>query len=100
MEYKVKKRFIDKHTKDFYDARNESFYESTDEKRIKELISKGYIVEKQKEDSLLDGNVSKVQEAITSDLSNEELGKLLKEESEGAKRKGVIQHINSLLETE
>lgn len=104
MKYIVLKRFIDKLTKKYYAAGD--IYESNDEKRIKELQEKGYLGEKieepkkNEEPSVLDGNVTQVQESITDELSTDELKQLLEMEQSGSDRKGVVQHIKSLLPEE
>ncbi|WP_277679550.1 hypothetical protein [Gracilibacillus dipsosauri] len=104
MKIEVTKRFIDKDTKLFYTDSKEGrcVYESDDENRIAYLRSKGYLGEEiakvTKEPSVLDGNVSEVQSKITDDLSTGKLNELLESERNNANRKGVIQHIESLLQ--
>lgn len=47
---------------------------------------------------LLNGNVEETKNSITADLGKETLELLLSKEKEGKNRKGVIEHIQSLLE--
>jgi hypothetical protein len=97
LKYKVMKRF--KPHNGFEPFEIGSDYE-TDNKREAEALAKAGLIEKGKEPSLLDGNVSKVKEAITSDLNKEELRALKEAEKEGDNRKSVIKHFDSLLDEE
>ncbi|MBO1003741.1 hypothetical protein ACFSKI_19165 [Pseudogracilibacillus auburnensis] len=98
MKVKVIKRFRDKHTKQVYNI--DSVYEGS-QSRIKELQKLKFVGEEIKEQpSLLDGNVQQTKNAITSELGPYELNQLLHEEKQDKKRKGVIEHIESLLESE
>lgn len=92
MKYKVVKRFRDKYSKKLY-LPGDTF-ECDDQNRADELIDKGFI----KKDNLLDQNVAGVKKAVTQDIPQEELRFLLDEENQGQARKGVIDHITSLLE--
>lgn len=96
MKYRVIKRFRDKNTKDVYEI--DSTYESDNEKRVKELQALGYLGEEIEEaPSILDQNVSEVKAAITKDFPKEILQVLLEQEIAGENRKGVKEHIESLL---
>lgn len=98
MKAKVIKRFRDKQTRKTYDIG--SAFEGK-QGRVEYLQQLKYVGEEIKEQpSLLDGNVQAAKTSITSDLSQEELIKLLAEENNDKKRKGVIEHIESLLESE
>lgn len=95
MIYVVTKKFRDKYTNVTYPIGR--VYKSDDDKRIQFLLDEGYI-ETQETQSLLDGTVEQVKAAITDDANEEELNALLAEEQAGKNRKGVVDHINGLLE--
>jgi hypothetical protein len=96
MEAIVIQRFRDKDSKKVHEV--DSVYKSS-EARVRYLQDKGFLdkTEKNKEASLLDGNVGEVTEAVTSAISKEELEKLLQEEKNDKNRKGVVEHIEGLL---
>jgi hypothetical protein len=98
MEIKVIKRFRDKNTNEVYRAG--ALYQSDDEERISFLQNSGYLEKSEKQESLLDQNVDEIKAAITADMGVDELKALSKEESGGKNRKGVIEHIDSLLKVE
>lgn len=55
------------------------------------------IIEEDKHDSLLDSTVNEIQDIVTIELGLDKLQELLKDEIEGKNRKGVVEHIESLL---
>lgn len=98
MEIKVIKRFRDKDTKEVFAAG--ALYHSNDEERIKFLQNSGYLEKSEMQESLLDQNVEEIKVAITADFGKERLKELFKEEFNSKNRKGVIEHIDSLLKEE
>jgi hypothetical protein len=99
MEVKVIKRFRDKETNEVYPVG--ALYQSDNENRIKFLQGRGHLdmynSDSNEGNSLLNQTVDEIKEAVTSDLGKEQLEQLLKEEHDGKGRKGVIEHIDSLL---
>jgi hypothetical protein len=95
---KVIKRFRDKETKEVFAAG--ALYQSDDEGRITLLQNSGYLEKSEMQESLLDQNVEEIKIAITADLGKERLKELFKEEFNSKNRKGVIEHIDSLLKKE
>lgn len=55
------------------------------------------VIDEDKHDSLLDNTVNEIQEKVTIELGLDKLQELLKDEIEGKNRKGVVEHIESLL---
>lgn len=98
MKYQVKKRFQDKYNGNLYEVG--SFYETDNQGRADYLQGMGYLGAGTEESSLLAGNVDQVKASITADMTDDELNALLDEEQAGKNRKGVIDHINSLLEAD
>jgi NifB/MoaA-like Fe-S oxidoreductase len=98
MEIKVIKRFRDKDTKEVFAAG--ALYKSDDEGRITFLKNSGYLEKSEIQESVLDQNVEEIKVAITADLGKERLKELFKEEFNSKNRKGVIEHIDSLLKEE
>lgn len=103
MDYKVIKQFRDKNTKAIFPV--DSVYNTEDAERAQFLQEKGYLfAEKQEEkssegdSSLLDDSVEKIKKSVTADLGKEKLEVLLKLEKESKDRKGVIEHIEELLQ--
>lgn len=91
-------RFRCKYTKKVHTK--DKIYEGTAE-RIKELQEKGWVgdvIEERNKDSFLDGNVEEVKKA-TEGLEVDAYQKLLSEEQEGKKRKGVIEHLEQMIES-
>jgi hypothetical protein len=100
MEIKVIKRFRDKETKEVFAAG--ALFQSDDKERIKYLQSKGHLELSDpsitsKQPDLLDKTLEEIKTSITADLGKEQLEELFKAESDGKNRKGVIDHIDSLL---
>lgn len=97
MKAPVLKRFKDKVTKEIY---IKGIYEGTEE-RVKELQIKGFlgdaVEDENDEPSVLEGNVSEVKKVVTKELGKEQLNALLDEEESGENRKGVKDHITSVL---
>lgn len=103
MEYKVIKQFRDKFTKAIFPV--DSVYKTEDSERAQYLQENGYLfAEKQDEkssegdDSLLDESVEKIKKSVTAELGKDKLEVLLKLEKESKDRKGVIEHIEELLQ--
>jgi hypothetical protein len=100
MEIKVIKRFRDKETNEVFTVG--ALYHSDDEERIKFLQSKGHLElsdpsTSNKQPDLLDQNVEEIKTSIIADLGKEQLEELFIAESNGKNRKGVIEHIDSLI---
>lgn len=94
MKAKVIRRFRDKDTNETYESPR--LY-SGDQKRVKYLQQLGYLGEQETEsDSRLEGNVQDVKNALDG-LDQESLTSILVEEKANKNRKGVIDHIESLL---
>lgn len=103
MEYRVVKQFRDKFTKAIFPI--DSVYKTEDAERAQFLQENGYLfAEKQDEkssegdSSLLDESVEKIKKSVTAELGKEKLEVLLKLEKESKDRKGVIEHIEELLQ--
>ncbi|MEK4666552.1 hypothetical protein [Niallia sp. FSL R7-0271] len=103
MEYRVIKQFRDKFTKAIFPV--DSVYQTEDTERAQYLQESGYLfAEKQEEksskgdNSLLDESVEKIKQSVTEELGKEKLEVLLKLEKESKDRKGVIEHIEELLQ--
>lgn len=103
MEYRVVKQFRDKFTKAIFPI--DSVYKTEDAERAQFLQENGYLfAEKQDENSsegdssLLDESVEKIKKAVTAELGKDKLEVLLKLEKESKDRKGVIEHIEELLQ--
>lgn len=97
MEYNVIRKFRDKESFEVLEV-GDSFV--TDKKeRANELQAKGFIGEaiKTETPSILNQNVGEVKISITEEFSKEDLEKLLEQEVSGENRKGVKDHIESLL---
>ncbi|WP_017470623.1 hypothetical protein [Amphibacillus jilinensis] len=96
VKIKAEKNFRDRITKKLIEART---VVEADEKRL-ELLKKNKIkyeiVEEAKGDSILNGNVSEVIERLV-DLDNVQVTELIEEEKSGKARKGVLEHLESLL---
>jgi hypothetical protein len=93
-------RFRDKNTKKIYTK--DKVYEGS-ASRVAELQEKGWLgstIEEKTSDPLLEGNVEKTKSAITVSLGEEKLRALREEEANDKNRKGVLNHIDSLLESE
>lgn len=96
MNFTVLKTFRDKST--LQSHKTGHIYKTDDAKRAAELQSKGWIGEEvQEESSVLEQNVANIKQTITADFSHESLEALLQQEVGGENRKGVIEHIQSLL---
>ena len=102
MNFTVLKTFRDKNT--LKSHKTGQIYQTDDLKRVDELQSKGWIGEEvqevheaQKDFSVLEQNVANVKQTITAEFSQESLKTLLEQEVAGENRKGVIDHIQSLL---
>jgi hypothetical protein len=103
MEIKVLKRFKDKNTKEVYPEG--ALYHSDDEERVSFLQEEGYLEqtaptspEEVEARQLLDQNVDSVKNSILSDFDKVKLNNLLSVEKGNKNRKGVIDHIEGLLE--
>ncbi|MED4052941.1 hypothetical protein P4654_02045 [Niallia taxi] len=102
MEFKVIKQFKDKFSKAIYPVN--SVYQTEDVERAKFLQENGYLyAEKQESNStdeknLLDESVEKIKKSVTAELGKEKLEILLKLEKGSKDRKGVIEHIEELLQ--
>ena len=103
MEYNVIKQFRDKFTKAIYPIN--SVYQTEDAERAQYLQENGYLfAEKQEskssegDSSLLDESVEKIKKSVTAELGKEKLEVLLKVEKESKNRKGVIEHIEEILQ--
>lgn len=94
MKIKADKDFKDRKTKKLITA---GTVVEADEKRLSLLDAHKIKYEIIEKPSLLDGNVEQVKKAVTSELNEEELLELLAKEQKGSNRKGVINHIESLL---
>ncbi|QGH35138.1 hypothetical protein GI584_14270 [Gracilibacillus salitolerans] len=96
VKIKADKRFRDRITKKPIKA---GTVVEADEERL-ELLKKHKInyeiVEENKGDSILDGNVSEVVERLV-DLESEQVSELIEKEKTGKARKGVLEHLESLL---
>lgn len=93
-------RFRDKNTKKIYSKG--AVYEGS-ASRVAELQEKGWLgptIEEKTSDPLLEGNVEKTKGAITASLGEEKLKQLREEEAKDKNRKGVLSHIDALLESE
>ncbi|NIK10920.1 hypothetical protein [Alkalibacillus almallahensis] len=121
MKAKVIKRFRDKNTKKVYNKG--AVYDGSDE-RVKEIQQKGFLAsefvdengqqnpvndshEPTNEDgggqestspSALEGNVNEVKEKITAELDQETLETLLEAEQQDKARKGVMDHIQDVMQ--
>ena len=93
MKIIVERDFKDRNTKKIVKA---GTIVEADEIRLS-LLDKHGIKYEFVEESVLDGNVNQVKKAITKEMNKEELNELLKQEKAGNNRKGVIDHIESLL---
>lgn len=89
MKATVLKRFKDKFTGKIY---NIGYIYKSSEERVKELQEMGFLGEV----SIIDGNVEEIK-VVTESLDKESLKDLLEKEQKGKNRKGVIEHIESLL---
>lgn len=103
MEYKVIKQFRDKFTKAIFPV--DSVYNTEDAERAQFLQENGYLFAEKREEkssegdnSLLDDSVEKIKKSVTAELGKEKLEILLKLEKESKDRKGVIEHIEELLQ--
>jgi hypothetical protein len=105
MKVQVLRSFIDKQTNVIQEVG--TVIEVTDE-RYEEILSASEVpfvkqvddfeMPAQNDEGTLDKSVDKIKNAVTKALSQEKLEVLLKMEIEGKNRKGVIEHIESLLE--
>lgn len=101
MKYKVLTRFNDKYTSVLHETG--TFYETDSQERAEELQKGGYIGEEVKNPlaSVLEKNVTEVKNSVTRDnYSVEQITELIALEEAGEKRKGVKEHLNSLLKEE
>jgi hypothetical protein len=105
MKVQVLRSFIDKQTNviqevgtviEVTDERYEEILSASDDPFVKQADYTE--TPTQNNEDLLDKSVEKIKNALTKALSREKLEVLLKMEIEGKKRKGVIEHIESLLE--
>lgn len=104
MKANVVVRFRDKHTKKVYNIGTE--YEDDDD-RINELVGLGFVEVAEEEvtedqeymSSILEENVQSIKDKL-NEADEETLKSVLEEEKNGRDRKGVIDHIQSLLESE
>lgn len=103
MKYKVIKRFQDKITKAIYPVN--STYQTDDKERVRLLQDNGFLyVEKQEdhthdgEGTILDKSVEEIKKNVTAELGKDKLEVLLELEKEAKNRKGVVEHIEELLQ--
>jgi hypothetical protein len=105
MKVQVLRSFIDKQTNviqevgtviEVTDERYEEILSASDDPFVKQVSD--FETPAQNDEGLLDKSVEKIKIAVTKALSHEKLKVLLKMETEGKNRKGVIEHIESLLE--
>lgn len=99
MKVEVLNRFRDKSTHQIFEVG--SLYESSDKARIDLLVKKGFVKStnvKAKTPTLnLEGNVKEVTSSINLELGRSSLRDALKAEQADKNRKGVTEHIESLL---
>lgn len=92
----------------FHDKQNGTFQRvgtiiDVTEERLQEILTVDMdnpiveVIDEDKHDSLLDNTVNEIQEKVTIELGLDKLQELLKDEIEGKNRKGVVEHIESLL---
>lgn len=103
MKYKVIKRFQDKITKAIFPVN--STYQTDDEERAKFLQDNGFLYVEKQEDSpygakrsILDESVEEIKKNVTAELGKDKLEVLLELEKEAKNRKGVVEHIEELLQ--
>lgn len=109
MEFGVIKSFQDKHTKVVY--KKSSTYQTEDDERADFLIEKGFLKENEARkasgqlnggtftlEDVLDQTVAEIEETITADeFTQVDLRSFLDFEKQNKARKGVIEHLESLL---
>ncbi|WP_368657634.1 hypothetical protein AB3Z07_21205 [Metabacillus halosaccharovorans] len=97
MKYHVISNFRDKETFEVYTEG--SIFETDKDKRVKELQHKGYLGEKIEVEipDILKKTVSEIKHEITEEMDQEQLQELLQFEVDTENRKGVKEHIESLL---
>ncbi|WP_156290782.1 hypothetical protein [Oceanobacillus salinisoli] len=101
--FKVKRAFKESGKDKFYAV--DSTFESEDQGKIKRLLKAGILentgVQEQEDgeqsSSILNGNVAEIKEAITSEAKREELEELKRQEIKGQNRKGVLEHIETII---
>lgn len=101
MKYRVIKKFRDKETGKLY-LKNKEPYETDNKERAAELQEKGFLYKEKAEDdskgpSVLDQNVDQVKKSVTTEMSQEELDTLLKEEKADKNRKSVVDHLQEMI---
>ena len=102
--FEVLVTFRDRKGKEKYDASKlptvpkDSSYESDDTKWTSYLVEKGILKRISKTPSInLEGNIKEVTQSLTKELGDSFLNDVLAEEKANKNRKGVIEHIESLL---
>lgn len=105
MKYIVIESFVDKNSRKTH--KKESIYETEDKDRAEYLIEKGYLKQETVEnvdsntETILEQTIAQIVETVTNEkFSPVDLEELLATERKDKNRKGVIEHIESLLKGE